>query len=909
MRYPTRRRKAFRRTLAFLTSLILSLSSFAAFYTHKTQAFFPTNLFTVAGLEGRSHTSLTRQAIEELDNEFFGITDLTKPMKKAREQIADANAEVDSDQKTAAKHFDGESFPEGQSRLLTLRSEVVTKLNNNNAAGARESLGGALHTLQDFYAHSNWVELGNTSPHPGLGRPGTINRLAANIPTCQACTGGLPPVVCVNCDTNLITNQLTSGWYTGESAPFDVRPPGKCRHGGRDGTFFGFVEGINKDSFDCEFSPHNFLHATAASVAVDATKQFIRDIKADITPRQLKLLLGVGPTLAISIDTTGSMGGIINSVKAQAIQIVNARIGTDEEPSKYVLSPFNDPSTGPVTVTTDADTFKAAINSLFASGGGDCPELSQTGMLQALAAADDGGDLFMFTDASSKDSGLAGAVSSLATSKDIKIYPILFGSCSPIDPSYIRVANDSGGQLFFLSPSEAGNITKLADFIVRSNAVNVLSIGDTFSGTAKTYTVPVDSTMTRVTFSGAGTSSVIVKRPDGSTVLSSDPGVSFLSLSGGAVYSIVNPVPGNWSLTVNGSSNFSVDVSGESKLDLSSFRFVKPGGRLGHEGYFPIPGFPLAGEEITVDALVSGIFSTTQFEFRAKTGETLQPLSLTLVHGTTDEFAGQVTPLNSPFLVYLTGLDAVGFPYQRVLTSRIKPQTVQITAPPGTELKPGQTTSYVFQVKNLGPADNFLFSGVDDNGFVHSISPTSFALGTNETKDVTVELQPPLTAVPGSSDTLTVTAQNVTGEATNFAVVLSTVANPNNPPDCSQARPSVATLWPPNHKMFGVDILGVTDPDGDPVSIQIDRIAQDEPVNGLGDGDTCPDALGVGTSSALLRAERSGNGTGRVYTIFFTASDGKGGSCSGSVRVSVPLNRSTTSVDEGPSSTSDSCSP
>jgi hypothetical protein len=68
----------------------------------------------------------------------------------------------------------------------------------------------------------------------------------------------------------------------------------------------------------------------------------------------------------------------------------------------------------------------------------------------------------------------------------------------------------------------------------------------------------------------------------------------------------------------------------------------------------------------------------------------------------------------------------------------------------------------------------------------------------------------------------------------------------------------------------------------------ITRITQDEPVNGLGDGDTSPDGFGIGTSSALLRAERSGIANGRVYMVSFFASDGTGSSCSGSVSVGVP---------------------
>ena len=110
----------------------------------------------------------------------------------------------------------------------------------------------------------------------------------------------------------------------------------------------------------------------------------------------------------------------------------------------------------------------------------------------------------------------------------------------------------------------------------------------------------------------------------------------------------------------------------------------------------------------------------------------------------------------------------------------------------------------------------------------------------------------------------------------------------NQPPECDAALPSTMELWPPNHKFVGVSIAGVTDPDGDPLTTRIIGITQDEPLRTRGDGNTCPDGKGVGTGSASVRAERSGNGDGRVYRVSFTASDGKGGQCSGSVRVCVP---------------------
>ena len=120
----------------------------------------------------------------------------------------------------------------------------------------------------------------------------------------------------------------------------------------------------------------------------------------------------------------------------------------------------------------------------------------------------------------------------------------------------------------------------------------------------------------------------------------------------------------------------------------------------------------------------------------------------------------------------------------------------------------------------------------------------------------------------------------------------------NIPPDVLKARPSVDTLWPPNHKMAEISVLGVTDPDCDPITIRIDRITQNEPTDGTGDGDNCPDAVGVGTSTTQLRAERSGNGNGRVYTIYFTATDSKGASAQGSVKVRVPRDVRHVAVDD-----------
>jgi hypothetical protein len=96
-------------------------------------------------------------------------------------------------------------------------------------------------------------------------------------------------------------------------------------------------------------------------------------------------------------------------------------------------------------------------------------------------------------------------------------------------------------------------------------------------------------------------------------------------------------------------------------------------------------------------------------------------------------------------------------------------------------------------------------------------------------------------------------------------------------------------------------VKGVTDPDGNAVTITITGVTQDEPVNGKGDGNTSPDAV-IQDGAASVRAERSGTGNGRVYHISFTADDGKGDSCTGVVRVGVPHSqgKGVTAIDDGP---------
>lgn len=150
---------------------------------------------------------------------------------------------------------------------------------------------------------------------------------------------------------------------------------------------------------------------------------------------------------------------------------------------------------------------------------------------------------------------------------------------------------------------------------------------------------------------------------------------------------------------------------------------------------------------------------------------------------------------------------------------------------------------------------------------------------------------------PGGEDlTFTLTVDD--GEFTDTDSVVIHVQMANDPPNCGDALASSDRLWPPTHKMKLVEIQNVTDPQNDTVTITITGVTQDEPVNGVGDGDSSPDAV-IQEGAVVLRAERAGTENGRVYVVSFTADDGFE-SCTGSVTVTVPHSRKgAPAVDDG----------
>ncbi|CAF4786367.1 unnamed protein product [Rotaria sp. Silwood1] len=251
------------------------------------------------------------------------------PLKFILDSIMTHNALVDFDsdtQKLSAAHFDSEAFINGSRRILKLKQKILNDVRDTNKdlTNARELLGKLLHTLQDFYSHSNWIEMGKTTINDRIGVNESIGSIAdPNQPTCtsdgctritkkctlwQLFTLRTCPIVYYDCKNNILPeindqNLLTSGYLFNQfnennellNKPTNVK---KCSHGSvsDDSSHIPAIGGINKDSNTLIFSPHSNLHFQAADFGVKATEQFLNGLRKDVGDDNFDRLFAINPT-------------------------------------------------------------------------------------------------------------------------------------------------------------------------------------------------------------------------------------------------------------------------------------------------------------------------------------------------------------------------------------------------------------------------------------------------------------------------------------------------------------------------------------------------------------------------------------------------------------------------------------
>jgi uncharacterized repeat protein (TIGR01451 family) len=715
------------------------------------------------------HQHITTISLGSISKQINGKT--LKFTHDAITEISNANKAVDcggqafcfcvSCLTSTSAHFDDEDFAGGSDRLVQLRQKIIAEITlpSPNGAMARQDLGMALHTLQDFYSHTNRVEANLSKYDSLLGQKAfTVLGPVPNFPTCpndSSTLGGYG------------LNNLTSGYF---DSPYCLAPAhDKCKHGLK-----GFCTGINQDY------PGQTYYNQAFGLATQMTISFVNSIlnASAVTNNEkaVRALMGIKSTLGFVIDTTGSMGDIIGQVQAAVVQTVNSVAGTTDEPDQYLLEPFNDPNWGPPYTTADASEFIAAVNALTASGGGDCPELPLHGMLDAISASYPDSQLYLYTDASSKDGYLEDNVVAAARSKNISGNFLNFGSCSPIDPSYSYVAYQTGGQALFLPRNQAGATFALIKPQLGVIPATIVNAQGTLDASPESFEIPVDNTITNITFviTADTLTDVALMRPTGDVVKSTDPGVTFTSLSTSKVFTIAMPQVGSWSVKFNGSGAFGISVQGSTSIDqvdniirLNQFSFVTLTGRPAHDGYFSTPGEPVFGETPTGLAIMQGTFSKVSFELVSQAGLTLQSVTLAPddPNAASGEFVGSFQLPAQPFRLQASGTDSAGHAFRRVFPQLFSGESVLVTTSNTIDTLPSaQSTSLAYSVTNSGPAGTFSITAMDNRGFVNGVNPAQVTLATGESKMFDI--------------TLTVAAGTPSGTAMELTTVVTDITDP-----------------------------------------------------------------------------------------------------------------------------------
>lgn len=869
---------------------------------------------TAAGFSIPVHLQITQDQLEPLSAEVNGRT--VDFSDRALEQIGDANEAVDSIVTLSAalfspeRHFTNEEFDDSTQRLLDLREEILELVRNERRNGhkARKKLGQALHTIQDFYSHSNWPELGNAGINDAFGErtlddPPLARHTCPDDPNTLGPNGG---------------GGITSSYFVGFSVfpseigcDTDELPEGKCFHGNYSEDCIGINKDLTAAAAEAKGVPFNPFHPAAVNSAELGTQVYVQGILDELAgeDKALASLFDLRGSLGFVIDDTGSMGpeiaGVRNTV-SRVVDVLNSR--PELEPDDYVLVRFGDPNVGSAFVTEDSGALLNAVSNISPSGGGDCPELAQAGLLEAVDASFVRSTLHFFSDASSKDDSLANQVIARAQDKDISIIYMLTGSCSPIDPAYRRTAEETGGQVFLVN---SGEIEQLFDLILPEleGDLNLIARhkGELGAGGADTVTVPVDSTVTGlvVSVSVDTKDSVNLIRPSGDPVADSDADVTIANLISGQFINVDVPQAGEWQLDIAGSGSYTAAIKGNSPIALSRFDFVEANEDI-HGGFFPIPGQPVEGADGMGEAVLLGPFESADFELVDEFGDPLADIGLSqdFPDANPFHFLGGFDVPTVPFRVSVSGMDAEGFPYQRQYSTVYRAQPVLVTADgaPVLDVSPGTQATADFTVTNLGNPGQFKVSASDELDFVASVQPSLSSLDMGESAQVSVQLDVPESATDGESSRITLTATRTDDASVfNSAVTVATVQG-NQPPDCSAAGEAGIVLWPPDHTFAAIDVQAaaqVSDPDGDDVETRVQAITQDEPVQGPGSGATAPDGRGLGSAIAEIRAERSGGGNGRVYAVDFEATDTQGASCSGSLRVEVPHDQDGEAIDDG----------
>ncbi len=237
------------------------------------------------------------------------------------------------------------------------------------------------------------------------------------------------------------------------------------------------------------------------------------------------------------------------------------------------------------------------------------------------------------------------------------------------DPTYVRTAEATGGQVFLFDKSEIGESAALM-IASSTHTETIFRVSGSVNEGVHDFVVPIDSTVQSVMISVSLQCLQVadITTPAGAGLRANDPGVDYHQFEAGRIVTVASPAPGAWKVTISGRGMFFLVVQAKTTLTLDTARFVARGGRPGHEGLFPTTGTLPAGSARLLEVELHGTARDVRFRFVSSQGDALQDLALAQEDGSEDDqtYVGEVTPKAAEYRLQVSGVDGKGFPFTRM---------------------------------------------------------------------------------------------------------------------------------------------------------------------------------------------------------------------------------------------------
>nr|XP_019939290.1 PREDICTED: von Willebrand factor A domain-containing protein 7-like [Paralichthys olivaceus] len=706
----------------------------------------------------------------------------------ALQEIYTQNGLVDRDfVASAPHHFNSETFLEGRGLITKGMVAIKANIRKENFQAARETLGRVLHTLQDFYSHSNWVELGYTEPYINLLRPDLpLENLAdVNTPTCTDCESG-------TCPNSILPDilqemKLTSGYM---GVFYSSKPQGKCSHGGAGDLSSTTAPrgGISKDErrFD-NVAQHN----AAVNIATTASQQLVENIRLAVGNEEFLRTMGIARSAVVCfvIDTTGSMSDDIAEAKAVVNEMIDSKKGTQDEPSEYILVPFNDPEFGPMIRTSDPDKMKEEIAKLKPRGGGDMPEMCLSGIQLALTGAPSGSHIYVFTDAAAKDSELKDTIIALIrrTKSTVSFFMTSYSrrrrrsTTGGAFQQYKELALASGGQAILVTKKELPQATSIIRDTSTSALVTILQ-RSVNPGKTETFSFMLDESLQNITIYITDAVVFSLTNPTGVSQSNTETSGKL-----GTIHTVGNlrrillnadNHKGIWKVKIESREPYTVKVTGQSIITFI-YNFVEKF-KGPHPGYALLSGRPQAGQPATLLLSVVGK--------KGPSSMTVGNIGLITVSGPEAVSNSTLTDLGNgdilvtvdavpdgEFLIILNGEDTESkSAFQRQSTTSMSLSKVNIQAVVASNMEPGKPLELPFSVMTQGPGGQYSIIAKNDRDFPMTY-PSSLTLTTGELINDTLTITPPAGTPSGTDVSLTMEARSSTGADSNYVVLRMSV--------------------------------------------------------------------------------------------------------------------------------------